>query len=156
MSSLNKVQLIGNLGKDPEIRHMQSGDKVASFSVACGEKWKDKTTGETKEKTEWINCSVFGKLAEVIERYISKGSKIYVEGSLQTRKWKGNDGKDNYSTSVNVSSFIMLDGKKDEQSANNAQSNQRQGMKQDVEPMQDWGSGDLSDDIPFTPIRRGF
>ena len=68
MSSLNKVQIIGNLGKDPEIRQTQSGDKIASFSVACGEKWKDKSTGETKEKTEWINCSAFGKLAEIIEK----------------------------------------------------------------------------------------
>jgi len=137
MSSLNKVQIIGNLGKEPEIRHTQSGDIIASFSVACGEKWKDKTTGETKEKTEWINCSVFGKLAEIIEKYVFKGSKVYLEGKYKTRTWD-KDGTTQYTTYVDVQNMIMLDSKK--QSANNAQ------YKNPDVPDMDWDNGDS---IPF-------
>ncbi len=138
MASLNKVQIIGNLGKDPEIRHTQSGDKIASFSVACLEKWNDKQTGEQKEKTEWVNCSVFGKLADVIEKYVSKGSKIYVEGKFKTRKWQDSSGNDKYSTYVDVQNMIMLDSKK--QSENNAQ------YKNPDVPDMDWDNGDS---IPF-------
>jgi single-strand DNA-binding protein len=138
MASLNKVQIIGNLGKDPKIRHTQSGDKIASFSVACSEKWNDKQTGEQKEKTEWVNCSVFGKLADVIEKYVFKGSKIYVEGKFKTRKWQDASGNDKYSTYVDVQNMIMLDSKKE--SANNAQ------YKNPDVPDMDWDNGDS---IPF-------
>ena len=90
---LNKCSFIGNLGRDPEIRLTQSGSKVGNFTIACSEKWKDKQTGETKEKTEWVRIVVFSDgLCGVIERYLKKGSKVYIEGKMQTRKWQGNDG----------------------------------------------------------------
>jgi len=114
--SVNKVILIGNLGKDPEIRSMQSGDKVASFSIATSENWKDKTTGEKKEKTEWHRISCFNQgLVKVIESYVKKGSKVYIEGQLETRKWTDKDGQEKYSTEVVLRPFrgelTMLDSK---------------------------------------------
>lgn len=103
--SLNKVQLIGNLGGDPEIRSLESGAKVANFSVATSDSWKDKTTGEKKERTEWHRCVVWNEgLVGVIEKYLKKGSKVYVEGELQTRKWE-KDGIDRYSTEVVLTGF---------------------------------------------------
>lgn len=105
MASVNKVILLGNLGKDPEIRTLNSGDKVANFSVATSETWKDKNTGEKKEKTEWTNVVVFGSLAEIVEKYLRKGSKVYLEGALQTRKWQDKDGNDRYSTEVVLKPF---------------------------------------------------
>lgn len=96
--SLNQVQLIGNLGKDPEIRSVQSGDRVANFSVACGESWKDKNTGEKKEKTEWVNVVVWGNgLVDVIEKYVKKGSRIFVTGQFRTRKYE-KDGVTHYNS----------------------------------------------------------
>jgi single-strand DNA-binding protein len=114
--SVNKVILVGNLGKDPEIRSMQSGDKVASFSIATSENWKDKATGERKEKTEWHRISVFNQgLVKVIESYVKKGSKVYIEGQLETRKWTDKDGVEKYSTEVVLRPFrgelTMLDSK---------------------------------------------
>ena len=104
MSSLNLVQLIGNLGKDPEIKSMNSGDKVANFSVACTEKWKTKE-GESKERTEWVNIVCWGNgLVGVIEKYVKKGSRIYVQGQLRTRKYE-KDGSDRYVTEVVVQGF---------------------------------------------------
>lgn len=104
--SLNRVTLIGNVGKDPEIRSMNSGDKVANFSIACTESWKDKASGEKKERTEWVNIVVWGDgLIGVLEKYVSKGSKLYVEGKLQTRKWEDQDGKDRYTTEVVIRGF---------------------------------------------------
>jgi single-strand DNA-binding protein len=113
---LNKVSLIGHLGKDPEIRTLQSGDKVANFSLATSERWKDKTTGERKEKTEWHRIACFNQgLVKVIEGYVRKGSKIYIEGQLETRKWTDKDGVEKYSTEVTLRPFkselVMLDGK---------------------------------------------
>ena len=114
MSSLNRAQLIGNLGADPDVRHTQSGDLIVNLRIATSERWKDKNTGEQRERTEWHSVSLFGGLAKVAEQYLSKGDKIYVEGQLQTRKWQDQDGKDRYSTSVNCSGFggklIMLGG----------------------------------------------
>ncbi len=113
--SVNKVILIGNLGKDPEIRTMQNGGKVANLSLATSESWKDKSTGEKKEKTEWHRVVIFGNLADIAERYLKKGSKVYVSGSLQTRKWTDKDGAEKYSTEVVLQGFggelTMLDGK---------------------------------------------
>lgn len=116
MSSLNKVQLIGRVGKDPEIRNMQSGDRVASFSLATSEKYKNKA-GEPQEKTEWTNIVVFNQhLVKLIESYVSKGSRIYLEGKLQTRKWE-KDGQDRYTTEVILNPFnghiVLLDSKGD-------------------------------------------
>jgi len=102
---INKVILIGNLGKDPEVKYMPSGDAVANVTLATSETWNDKSTGEKKEKTEWHRVVFFGKLAEIVGQYCKKGSKIYVEGQLQTRKWQAQDGSDRYSTEVVVRGF---------------------------------------------------
>ncbi len=114
--SVNKVILIGNLGKDPEIRRTQDGRPIANLSVATSESWRDKTTGERKEKTEWHRVVVFNEgLCKVIEQYLKKGAKVYLEGALQTRKWTDKDGHDKYSTEVVLQGFnstlTMLDGR---------------------------------------------
>lgn len=114
--SLNKVILIGNLGQDPEVRNLPSGGKVVNLSVATSESWKDKNSGERKEKTEWHRCSIFGEgLVRVAEQYLRKGSKVYIEGQLQTRKWQDQSGADRYSTEVILQGYncqlLMLDGK---------------------------------------------
>ena len=99
--SLNKVMLIGNLGADPEIRSFQNGGKVANLRIATSETWKDRNTGERQERTEWHNVAIFSEgLVGVVERYLRKGSKVYIEGSLQTRKWQDNSGQDKYTTEV--------------------------------------------------------
>lgn len=104
--SVNKVILVGNLGKDPEIRHMPDGGRVATFSVATSETWKDRTTGERKEKTEWHRIVVFNEhLADIVEKYVKKGSKVYLEGQLQTRKWVDAGGQEKYATEVLLSKF---------------------------------------------------
>ena len=111
---VNKVILIGNLGNEPDVRYMPSGDAVANVSLATSEAWKDKNTGETQERTEWHRVVFFGKIAEVVKQYLHKGSKIYVEGKLRTRKWQGQDGQDRYTTEVVVDingSMQMLDGR---------------------------------------------
>ena len=114
--SVNKVILVGNLGKDPEVRRMTSGDPVVNLSVATSESWRDKASGERKEKTEWHRVVIFNKnLADVAEKYLRKGSKVYIEGQLQTRKWTDKDGAEKYSTEVVLQNFrgelTMLDGK---------------------------------------------
>src|SRR6266700_3338741 len=114
--SVNKVILVGNLGKDPEVRRMQSGDAVVNLSLATSESWRDKSSGERKEKTEWHRVVIFNKnLAEVAEKYLRKGAKVYVEGQLQTRKWTDKDGAEKYSTEVVLQNFrgelTMLDGR---------------------------------------------
>ena len=120
--SLNRVMLIGNLGRDPEVRTMQNGQKVANLSLATSESWKDKATGERKEKSEWHRVVLFGQPAEVAEKYTSKGSKVYVCGSLQTRKWTDKDGAEKYSTEVVLQGFnaemVLLDGKPKDDSRN--------------------------------------
>jgi single-strand DNA-binding protein len=114
--SVNKVILIGNLGKDPEVRSMQNGGKVVNLSIATSETWRDKNSGERQEKTEWHRVVIFNeKLGEVAEKYLKKGAKVYVEGSLQTRKWTDNSGAEKYSTEVVLQRFrgelTMLDGR---------------------------------------------
>lgn len=111
MNSLNQCNFIGNLGKDPETRTMPNGKPVCNFSIACGQTWKDKTTGEKKEKTEWINIVVFDKLAEICQTYLKKGSQVYLSGSMQTRKWQDKDGKDRYTTEIVADKMQMLGGK---------------------------------------------
>jgi single-strand DNA-binding protein len=114
--SINKVILVGNLGKDPESRTFQNGGKVVSFSVATSENWKDRNSGERKEKTEWHNVSIFSEgLARVAEQYLKKGSKVYLEGQLETRKWQDQSGNDRYSTDVVLRNFnsamVLLDSR---------------------------------------------
>ena len=113
--SLNKVMLIGNLGADPEIRSFQNGGKVANLRIATSESWKDRNTGERKEKTEWHTVAIFSEgLVGVVERFLKKGSKVYIEGKLQTRKWQDQNGQDRYSTEVVIQGMggvlTMLDG----------------------------------------------
>jgi single-strand DNA-binding protein len=108
MASVNKVILIGNLGKDPETRYLPSGEALTSFSIATSETWKDKTSGEKKEATEWHRISAFGKLAEICGEYLRKGSQVYIEGSLRTRKWQDKEGQDRYTTEVRADQMRML------------------------------------------------
>lgn len=143
MSSVNKVILVGNLGADPEVKSFQNGGKIANLRVATSESWKDKATGEQKERTEWHQVTLNSDgLVSVAERFLRKGSKVYFEGKLQTRKWQDQSGNDRYSTEVVVGGFdgklVMLDG------AKGAGSN---GFS--VEPNTGEGSADLDDDVPF-------
>ncbi|WDE12402.1 single-stranded DNA-binding protein [Thalassomonas haliotis] len=105
MAGVNKVIILGNLGKDPEVRFMPNGGGVANLTIATSETWKDKQTGEQKEKTEWHRVVMFGKLAEIAGEYLKKGSKVYIEGSLQTRKWQNQQGQDQYTTEIVVQGF---------------------------------------------------
>lgn len=119
MAGVNKVIIVGNLGKDPEVRFMPNGGAVANITVATSDTWKDKQSGEQKEKTEWHRVVMFGKLAEIAGEYLKKGSKVYLEGSLQTRKWTNQQGQDQYTTEIVLQGFNgvmqMLDGKSSSQ-----------------------------------------
>ena len=108
---VNKVIIVGNCGQDPEAKALPSGDAVTNLSVATSESWKDKNTGEQKERAEWHRIVFFGKLAEVVAKYLKKGSKVYVEGSLRTRKWQAQDGSDRYSTEIVASEMQMLESR---------------------------------------------
>ena len=147
-ASLNKVMLIGNLGCDPEIRSTGTGSKVCNLRIATSETWKDRNTGERKEKTEWHTVSIFNEgLVRVCEQYLRKGSKVYVEGQLQTKKWQDQSGQDRYSTDVVLQGFgstlTMLDGKQDGQSGGQGNNG---GYGGGGNP----NSGrDLGDEIPF-------
>ena len=155
--SLNKVLLIGRLGNDPEIREFPNGGKVCNFPLATSETWKDNNTGEKQEKTSWHNIAIFNeRLAEIAEQYLRKGSQIYLEGQLETRKWQDQAGNDRYTTEVVLRRFrgelTMLGGKNDDWSgqnqanSSNPQEN-KQGIK-DQEP-ENITSDDLDDEIPF-------
>lgn len=153
MASLNKVQLIGNLGADPEIRSFQNGNRVANLRIATSESWKDKATGEKKEKTEWHTVAIFTDgLVGVAERYLKKGSKVYVEGQLQTRKWQDKDGNDRYSTEIVLqgygASLVMLDGMGGGQQGGGQQSNAAQ-EKHSQQKANGYRNDDIDDDIPF-------
>jgi single-strand DNA-binding protein len=117
MASVNKVFLIGNLGRDPEVRNFQNGDQVTNLAVATSETWKDKQTGEKRERTQWHQVAIFGPLAAVAGKYLRKGSKVHLEGQLETRKWQDQSGQDRYSTEVVLRPFrgemVMLDGRQD-------------------------------------------
>lgn len=108
MASVNKWIGIGNLGRDPETRYTSSGEAICNFSIACTESWKDKQSGERKEMTEWVRISAFGKLAEICGQYLKKGSQVYVEGSLRTRKWTDKDGQERYTTEIRCDDMKML------------------------------------------------
>jgi single-strand DNA-binding protein len=111
MASLNKVMLIGNLGADPEVRYLPSGDAVTSIRIATTEAWKDKSSGEKKEETEWHRIAFFGKLAEIAGEYLKKGSQVYVEGRIKTRKWQDKEGQDRYTTEVVADRMQLLGGR---------------------------------------------
>ena len=108
---INKVIIVGNLGADPETRYMPSGAAVTNFTVATNESWKDKQTGEQKERTEWHRVAMFNRLAEIAAEYLRKGSQVYIEGKLRTRKWQGQDGQDRYTTEIRANEMQMLGGR---------------------------------------------
>ena len=108
MASVNKVIIVGNLGRDPETRYLPSGEAVTNISIATTDTWKDKATGEKKEATEWHRVAFFGRLAEIAGEYLKKGSQVYVEGSLRTRKWQDKEGKDRYTTEIRADVMQML------------------------------------------------
>lgn len=128
MSGVNKVIVLGNVGNDPEIRYMPNGNAVASFSIATSEQWKDKNTGEKKEATEWHNITIFGKLAEIVEKYVKKGSKLYIEGKLKTDKYE-KDGVTKYSTKIIANELQMLDSRSETGNSQPTQSGQGQGHR---------------------------
>lgn len=111
MSSLNKAQIIGHLGRDPEVRYMPSGDAMVNIAIATSEQWKDKTTGAKKEQTEWHRVSAFGKLAEIMGQYLKKGSLVYIEGKIRTRKWADKEGVERYATEIIADQMQMLGSK---------------------------------------------
>lgn len=148
--SVNKVILIGNLGKDPDIRSSQTGSRIASFSMATSESWKDKTTGERKENTQWHKIVIFNDaLVGVVERFLKKGSKVYISGQLETRKWTSDDGKENYTTEVVLRAYngelTLLDKIADGGQAQPETANSRSLQAQAPLPASDV----LDDDIPF-------
>ena len=153
MAGVNKVIIVGNLGQDPEVKFMPSGESVANISIATSETWKDKQTGEQKEKTEWHRVSMFGKLAEIAGEYLKKGSKVYIEGKLQTRKWQNAEGKDQYTTEVVLQGYNgvmqMLDGK---QQGEQAPQQQAQGGYQ--KPQQQ-GGGFQQQHVNQAPPQNG-
>jgi len=149
MAGINKVILVGNIGRKPELKYASNGNAIANLAVATSESWKDKNTGEKKEKTEWHRVSVFGKLAEIAGQYLDKGSKVYVEGSLKTTKWQDQSGQDRYTTEVSVSGFggvlQMLDKRDDAQQ--NSAPQQSSPVAKTLAPV--GGNDDFEDDIPF-------
>jgi|TARA_B110000438_G_scaffold101898_1_gene100782 single-strand DNA-binding protein len=151
--SVNKVILLGNLGRDPEIRSMQSGKKMASFSIATSKKWKDRNTQEQKENTSWHNIVVFNEgLVEVIEKYVKKGAKIYVEGELSTRKYQDKDGNERYTTEVvlqGYNSTLTMLGSTNVSSVSESQSTYSNGEVDQIEQSSNSDSSNMDDDIPF-------
>ena len=149
MSGINKVILVGNIGAKPEVKYSSNGSAIANLSVATSETWNDKNSGEKQEKTEWHRVSLFGKLAEIAGQYLDRGSKVYVEGKLQTRKWQDKDGQDRYTTEIVVSGYggtlQMLDRR--EGMATGGQSAPSNNMSNDTVEVAD-NSG-FEDDIPF-------
>ncbi|WP_272688107.1 single-stranded DNA-binding protein [Providencia sp. PROV063] len=148
---VNKVILIGHLGQDPEIRYMPNGGAVANLTLATSESWRDKQSGEMREKTEWHRVCIFGKLAEVAGEYLKKGSQVYIEGSLQTRKWQDQSGQDRYTTEVvvNIGGTMQLLG-----NGNSNNNGNQTGNKSTSSPNQQYSNQteppmDFDDDIPF-------
>ncbi|WP_022948257.1 single-stranded DNA-binding protein [Methylohalobius crimeensis] len=153
---VNKVILVGNLGVDPEVRYMPSGSAVTNLRIATSESWKDRETGQTQERTEWHRVAMFGKLAEIAGEYLRKGSQVYIEGSLRTRKWQGQDGQDRYTTEIVAREMQMLGGGRGGNNSgnfdsssnypNNAPSSGSSGQAPSSKPET---LDDFDDDIPF-------
>ena len=153
MASVNKVIIVGNLGKDPETRYAPSGDAVTNIVVATTETWKDKASGEKREATEWHRVVFFGKLAEIAGQYLKKGSQVYLEGKLKTRKWQDKDGQDRFTTEINAEEMKMLGSKGDGQQQEGQrpqQTQQRPPANTQRQPQgQAGGFSDFEDSIPF-------
>ncbi|MEJ2406761.1 MAG: single-stranded DNA-binding protein [Candidatus Thiodiazotropha sp.] len=147
---INKVILIGNLGKDPETRYMPSGGAVTNVTLATSETWKDKNSGEQQERTEWHRVVFFNRLGEIAGEYLRKGSKVYVEGSLRTRKWQGQDGQDRYTTEIVASEMQMLDSRGGGSASFDAPQPQAQPSRAPAASSQPaYSDNDFDDDIPF-------
>lgn len=142
MASVNKAIILGNIGKDPEVKYTASGEAICNITVATSESWKDKQTGEKKELTEWHRISFFGKLAEICGQYLKKGSQVYIEGSIRTRKWTDKDGQERYTTEIRGDEMKMLGGKP-EPTQYAAES------KPQPAPTKKPAFDDLESDIPF-------
>ena len=144
MASVNKWIGIGHIGQDPELKYMPNGEAVCNISIACSETWRDKTTGEKKEATEWVRIVFFRKLAEIAGQYLKKGSQVYIEGSLKTRKWPDKEGRDRYTTEVVADEMKMLGGRP-------AEPNEAPRQESQPAATQNSGGGfaDFTDDIPF-------
>lgn len=159
MASVNKVTLVGNLGRDPEMKTFPSGDQIANVTIATTEKWKDKNTGEQKEETEWNRVVFNGRLAEIVGQYLRKGSLVYVEGSLKTRKWTDQaSGQERYATEIKANSMQMLGGKGESHqqdqgyggnSSQRQPAPQRQAAPQQPQQRAPSGFDDMDSDIPF-------
>lgn len=152
---LNQCSFIGNLGRDPEVRTFQNGGKVCNLRIACTEKWKDKNSGERKEHTEWVSAAIFNDgLVRIAEQYLKKGSKVFIQGKLATRKWQDQSGQDRYSTEVVLQGFggtlTMLDGP----SGNGSQQNQGYDEPPASGEGYGGGTGGIEDEIPFAPECR--
>ncbi len=146
---INKVILVGNLGADPETRYMPSGSAVTNIRIATSESWKDKNTGDQQERTEWHRVALFGRLAEVAAEYLRKGSQVYIEGKIRTRKWQDKDGGDRYSTEIVANEMQML-GSRGGAGGGSGGSGGGAGSQSSSQPMPDDGPpSDFDDDIPF-------
>ena len=143
MASVNKVILLGNLGADPEIRHMPSGEAVANIRLATTESWKDKASGEKKEITEWHRVVFYRKLAEIVGQYLKKGSSVYIVGRIRTRKWQDKEGQDRYSTEIEASEMQMIGGKQD------VQQQPERPQPRDAPRPASASFDDMDDDLPF-------
>lgn len=155
--SVNKVILVGNLGADPESRSFQNGGKVVNLRIATSESWKDKSTGERKEKSEWHSVAIFSEgLAGVAEKYLRKGSKVYLEGKLQTRKWQDSNGADKYSTEIVLQGYdaqlVLLDGKAPEESRGNGGTSRQQETSRGGGFSGGFGD-DMGDSVPFATMQ---
>ena len=156
MAGINKVILVGNLGAKPEIKYASNGNAISNLSVATSESWTDKSTGQKQDRTEWHRVSLFGKVAEIAGQYLDKGSKVYVEGKLQTRKWQDQNGQDRYTTEVVVSGFNgtlqMLD-RRDDMNSNSATRTSQPQSQASPEPapaaITPVAPDEFEDDIPF-------
>ena len=144
---VNKVILVGNLGQDPEVRYSPNGGAIANISVATSESWKDKNTGEQVDKTEWHRVVFFRRLAEIAGEYLKKGSKVYIEGKLQTRKWQDKNGQDRYTTEIVANEMQMLDSRGG--SANFSQDEPAAASNTGSAPAANTPPADFDDDIPF-------
>lgn len=151
MASVNKVIIVGNLGRNPEVRYLPSGEAVANINVATTDRWKDKQTGEVKESTEWHRINFFGKLAEIVGQYLHKGSQVYIEGSLRTRKYTGKDGVEKYATEIRAETMQMLGSRQEGEQRQPAPQRQPRPSASPTAPTGSTGSGfdDMTDDIPF-------
>lgn len=160
MASVNKVIIVGNVGRDPETRYGTNGDAMTNLAIATTDKWKDKNSGEQKEATEWHRVSMFGKLAEIAGQYVRKGSQVYIEGKLRTRKWQDKDGVEKYTTEIIADTMQMLgsregraedhtSGPRNSHPSGRTQGNQRQGnpARPAAKPAPNFS--DMDDDIPF-------